>query len=244
MATAAPRLATSEGSRRLARTFNPAMSNTTNKLTTLILGKPGGGKGTISNKIIQDFTPHFHHLSTGDVLRQHVREETEIGKQAHEHMRAGGLVPDELMVRLLDDAKENVSNEKGLLLDGFPRTIEQAATLDKSITVDLVINLDVPTETIVERISDRWIHPPSCRIYSYSYNPPKVEGKDDVTGEPLVQREDDRPECVKSRLEAYEKTTAPLIDYYSERGILKNFQGTQSDVIYVGVKEWLKMKLI
>lgn len=115
----------------------------------------GGGKGTISNKIIQDFTPHFHHLSTGDVLRQHVREETEIGKQAHEHMRAGGLVPDELMVRLLDDAKENVSNEKGLLLDGFPRTIEQAATLDKSITVDLVINLDVPTETIVERISDR-----------------------------------------------------------------------------------------
>lgn len=244
MATAAPRLATSARS-RLVQTSNPVMPDTgINKMTTLILGKPGGGKGTISNKIIQDFTPHFHHLSTGDVLRKHVREETEIGLQAHKHMKTGGLVPDELMVRLLDDAKGKVGDEKGLLLDGFPRTIEQAAVLDKSISVDLVINLDVPTETIVERISDRWIHPPSGRIYSYSYNPPKVEGKDDVTGEPLVQREDDRPEFVKNRLDAYEKTTAPLIDYYSERGILKSFQGTQSDVIYVGVKEWLKMKLI
>jgi len=155
MATAAPRLATSARS-RLVQTSNPVMPDTgIDKMTTLILGKPGGGKGTISNKIIQDFTPHFHHLSTGDVLRKHVREETEIGLQAHKHMKTGGLVPDELMVRLLDDAKGKVGDKKGLLLDGFPRTIEQAAVLDKSISVDLVINLDVPTETIVERISDR-----------------------------------------------------------------------------------------
>merc|ERR1719215_618746 len=106
----------------------------------------------------------------------------------------------------------------------------------------MVINLDVPIETIVERISDRWIHPSSGRVYSYSYNPPKVEGKDDLTGEPLMQRDDDRPECVRKRLETYEETTAPLIDYYGERGILKSFKGTKSDVIYVDVKEWLGTK--
>ena len=114
------------------------------------------------------------------------------------------------MIRILEDAKCNVDDDKGLLLDGFPRTLEQATALDNSNPVDMVINLDVPTETIVERISDRWIHPPSGRIYSYSYNPPKVEGKDDVTGEPLIQREDDRPECVRKRLETYEEVSSHI----------------------------------
>ena len=123
----------------------------------LILGKPGGGKGTISKKILQDF-PSFRHLSTGDVLRQHVREKTEIGIKAKKHMDEGGLVPNELMIDLvLGDATRELANGNNLLLDGFPRTLEQAAALDEQIEVDLVVDLNVPTETIIERISDRCV---------------------------------------------------------------------------------------
>jgi len=123
----------------------------------LILGKPGGGKGTISGKVLKDF-PVFRHLSTGDVLRQHVREGTAIGIEAKKHMDEGSLVPDDLMIQLvLEDAKSVVANGRSLLLDGFPRTIDQAIALDKSLDVDLVINLDIPTETIVQRISERYV---------------------------------------------------------------------------------------
>jgi len=121
----------------------------------LILGKPGGGKGTISGKVLKDM-PNFHHLSSGDVLRHHVREGTEVGNEAKEYMNEGKLVPDDVMVRLImEDAHRFVDEGKSLLLDGFPRTLEQAAALDKALDVDLVINLDIPTETIVDRISDR-----------------------------------------------------------------------------------------
>mmetsp|Transcript_46329 Transcript_46329/g.68367 ORF Transcript_46329/g.68367 Transcript_46329/m.68367 type:complete len:254 (+) Transcript_46329:97-858(+) len=206
----------------------------------LIFGKPGGGKGTISGKILADF-PTFHHLSTGDVLRQHVREQSEIGVEAKKHMDQGHLVPDELMIRLV--IQDTVEHQGSLLLDGFPRTIEQAKALDDALNVDLVINLDIPTDTIVERISDRWIHPASGRIYSYSYKPPKNKGVDDETGEPLVQRDDDKPDRVRTRLESYDKVTSPLIDFYTEKGVLETFQGTKSDVIYVDVKKWLTEKL-
>lgn len=230
-----------------------ATTTKTNKFM-LILGKPGGGKGTISNKILNDF-PMFKHLSTGDLLRQHVREKTEIGLQAKEHMDKGDLVPDDIMIQLvLHDAHNNNNNDDGhgndgdkeeqsLLLDGFPRTMEQAVALDKSLEVDLVVDLNVPVDTIVERISDRWIHPASGRVYNYSYNPPQVKGKDDLTNEDLIQRDDDKPETVRKRLEAYDKVTAPLIEYYSKKGILKTFSGTKSDVIYVGVHEWLQEQI-
>eukprot|EP00565_Helicotheca_tamesis_P005892 CAMPEP_0185733232 /NCGR_PEP_ID=MMETSP1171-20130828/18861_1 /TAXON_ID=374046 /ORGANISM="Helicotheca tamensis, Strain CCMP826" /LENGTH=218 /DNA_ID=CAMNT_0028402901 /DNA_START=215 /DNA_END=871 /DNA_ORIENTATION=+ len=209
----------------------------------LILGKPGGGKGTISGKILNDF-PVFQHLSTGDVLRQHVREETAIGIEAKKHMDEGSLVPDDLMIRLvLEDAKSVVENGKSLLLDGFPRTIDQAIALDKSLDVDLVINLDIPTETIVQRVSERWIHPASGRVYNYSYKPPKVEGKDDETGEPLVQREDDKPDQVRTRMNKYDEATKPLVGYYDKKGVAKTFAGTMSDVIYPEVKNWLDEKL-
>lgn len=208
----------------------------------LILGKPGGGKGTISNKILNDF-PTFKHLSTGDLLREHVRKQTPIGLQAKEHMDKGDLVPDDVMIQLvLHDvtaSEDDNGNNDSLLLDGFPRTMEQAVALDKSLEVDLVINLNVPVDTIVERISDRWIHPASGRIYNYSYNPPKTHGKDDITNEDLIQREDDKPETVRKRLEKYDNVTAPLIQYYSNKGILKTFEGTKSDVIYVDVQKWL-----
>mmetsp|Transcript_14177 Transcript_14177/g.30771 ORF Transcript_14177/g.30771 Transcript_14177/m.30771 type:complete len:267 (+) Transcript_14177:122-922(+) len=209
----------------------------------LILGKPGGGKGTISGKVLKDM-PNFHHLSSGDVLRHHVRECTAIGKEAKKYMNEGKLVPDELMVRLImEDAHSVIDDGKSLLLDGFPRTLEQAAALDKALDVDLVINLDIPTETIVSRISDRWIHAPSGRVYSYSYKPPRVRGKDDETGEDLIQRDDDKPDCVRKRLTAYDEVTAPLVDFYEKKGVLKTFHGTMSDVIYPEVKDWLDEKL-
>lgn len=154
---------------------------------------------------------------------------------------AGELVPDSLMVKMvLGDAIEAVKAGQSLLLDGFPRTMEQAAALDKDLKVDLVINLCVPNETIIERISNRWIHPASGRVYSYSYRPPKAQGKDDETGEPLVQRDDDKPESVRRRLQKYEDETAPLVTYYEEKGVAQTFKGTMSDVIYPEVKMWLE----
>jgi nucleoside-triphosphate--adenylate kinase len=123
-------------------------------------------------------------------------------------MDAGQLVPDELMIELvMDDATPYLEEGQSLLLDGFPRTAQQAASLEGVAHIDLVVNLDIPTETIVERIADRWIHPASGRIYSYAYRPPKVVGKDDLTGEPLVQRDDDKPESVRTRLAAYDKVS-------------------------------------
>ncbi len=132
---------------------------------------------------------------------------------------------------------------QSLLLDGFPRTLSQAQSLDNTLTINHVINLCIPNEIIVERISDRWIHPASGRVYSYSYRPPKVHGIDDETGEQLVQRDDDKPASVMRRLEKYEEATRPLVDYYRDKGVLQTFKGTMSDVIYVDVKRWLEEKL-
>mmetsp|Transcript_17440 Transcript_17440/g.26485 ORF Transcript_17440/g.26485 Transcript_17440/m.26485 type:complete len:246 (-) Transcript_17440:143-880(-) len=208
----------------------------------LILGKPGGGKGTISNKILADF-PRLHHMSTGDILRANVRDETALGKEAKSYMDEGKLVPDRLMIDLVvEDAAPHIEDGDSLLLDGFPRTLGQAKALDEVVNVDLVINLDIPTETIVERIADRWIHPTSGRVYSYSYKPPKIRGLDDETGEPLIQRDDDKPEKVRTRLQAYDEVTAPLVNFYDKRNVLKTFHGTKSDVIYLEVKEWLEEK--
>lgn len=189
---------------------------------------------------IQDF-PTFHHVSTGDLLRQNVRAKTALGQKAKEYMEKGHLVPDNLMIELvMDDATPFLEKGHSLLLDGFPRNLDQAKALEEVTHIDVVVNLDIPTEVIVERIADRWIHPASGRVYSYSYRPPKVKGLDDETGEPLVQRDDDKPESVRQRLTAYDEVTAPLVDYYQNHGVLKSFKGTQSDVIYPMVKEWLK----
>jgi nucleoside-triphosphate--adenylate kinase len=158
----------------------------------------------------QDF-PKFHHLSTGDLLRSHVRQRTPLGVEASQYMETGQLVPDTLMIQLLlDDVTSQLEEGKILLLDGFPRNLEQAVALEEATHIDYVVNLDIPTETIVERIADRWIHPASGRIYSYAYKPPKVEGLDDITGDPLVQREDDKPASVRTRLEAYDQVGSPI----------------------------------
>ncbi|KAL7454849.1 hypothetical protein ACHAWC_009324 [Mediolabrus comicus] len=209
----------------------------------LILGKPGGGKGTISGKILSDF-PQFRHVSTGDQLRQHVRNETQLGLEAKKYMDEGCLVPDNVMIRMvMKDAVEAIENGQSLLLDGFPRTMEQAVALDEELDVDMVINLCIPNETIIERISDRWIHPASGRVYNYAYKPPKVHGVDDETGESLVQRDDDKPESVLKRLNKYDEATRPLVNYYEDKGVIQTFKGTESDVIYPQVKEWLNDQL-
>ncbi len=181
----------------------------------ILLGPPGAGKGTQAETLCEAFT--IPHISTGNMLREAVDEETELGLEAKALMDAGILVSDEVIVGLVEDRISKGDCKNGFLFDGFPRTIPQAqALVDRDIPIDAVIEIHVPDQDIIERMSGRRMHPGSGRNYHVIYNPPKVDGKDDLTGEDLVQREDDEPETVKDRLKVYEDQTAPLIDFYSE----------------------------
>ncbi len=181
----------------------------------ILLGPPGAGKGTQANSIKEKFK--IPQISTGDMLRAAVSAGTELGIEAKKVMDAGGLVSDELILGLV---KERISEDdciNGYLFDGFPRTIVQAeAMLASSIDVDYVIEIKVEDEPIIKRMSGRRAHLASGRTYHIEFNPPKVEGKDDVTGEDLVQRDDDQEETVKKRLDVYHEQTSPLIKYYTE----------------------------
>jgi nucleoside-triphosphate--adenylate kinase len=179
-------------------------------------------------------------VSTGDLLRKNIADGTDIGAKAKSFMAEGKLVPDSLVIDILN-AELKTNKSHGVLLDGFPRTTEQAMMLKKTFHVDVVVSLNVPHEVIMDRMSQRWIHGPTGRTYSYDYSPPKVHGLDDVTGEKLIQREDDKPEVVKSRLVAYEKMTAPLLEFYQKESDVKvkQFTGKESDVIYPQVKKFL-----
>ncbi len=181
----------------------------------ILLGPPGAGKGTQAETLCEAFS--IPHISTGNMLREAVDEETELGLEAKALMDAGILVSDEVIVGLVEDRISKGDCKNGFLFDGFPRTIPQAqALVDRDIPIDAVIEIHVPDQDIIERMSGRRMHPGSGRNYHVIYNPPKVDGKDDLTGEDLVQREDDEPETVKDRLKVYEDQTAPLIDFYSE----------------------------
>jgi len=219
------------------------------RLLTVIMGPPGAGKGTISKKIMKDFG--YHHVSTGDMLRAHVQEGTEIGKTAKSFMDRGGLVPDGLIIRMITSKLDGLGNNTRVLLDGFPRTRAQAEALDKESEVSVALLLKVPEEEIKNRASDRWIHPGSGRVYtSSSYNRPKVPYRDDATSEPLIQREDDKPEVVHKRLAAYSAMTLPLREYYESRGVLEHFSGDnapdlvalrrRSDAIYKALHPYLE----
>ncbi|HEX9275006.1 MAG TPA: adenylate kinase [Casimicrobiaceae bacterium] len=181
----------------------------------VLLGPPGAGKGTQAGFIRDAYG--IPQISTGDMLRAAVKAGTPLGLAAKKVMDAGGLVSDEIIVGLVNDRLREPDCRNGYLFDGFPRTIPQADALrDAGVALDYVLEIDVPDAAIVERMSGRRIHPASGRTYHVKYNPPKVPDRDDVTGEPLIQREDDREETVRKRLAVYHEQTEPLIAYYKK----------------------------
>ncbi|KAM4879128.1 GTP:AMP phosphotransferase AK3, mitochondrial isoform 2-T2 [Sylvia borin] len=185
-------------------------------LRAVIMGPPGSGKGTVSARIIKHFG--VKHLSSGDLLRDNMQKKTEVGILAKSYIDQGQLIPDDIMTQLM------LNEIKGLhrynwLLD------------------------DVPFETIKCRLTARWIHPASGRVYNLEFNPPKVQGIDDITGEPLVQRDDDKPETVSKRLQAYDAQTKPVLEYYRKKGLLKSFSGTETNKIWPHIYAFLQTKL-
>ena len=181
----------------------------------ILLGPPGAGKGTQANFIKEKFG--IPQISTGDMLRAAVKAGTPLGLEAKKVMDAGGLVSDDIIIGLVKDRLQQDDCKSGYMFDGFPRTIPQAVAMkDAGVAIDFVLEIDVPDAEIVERMSGRRAHLASGRTYHVKYNPPKVEGKDDVTGEDLVQRDDDKEETVKKRLDVYHSQTKPLVEYYSK----------------------------
>jgi adenylate kinase len=188
----------------------------------ILIGAPGSGKGTQAKKMKDQLG--YAHISTGDLLRAAVKQGSELGKKAQGYMDAGQLVPDDLVIDLLREALDTPAARAGFILDGFPRTMPQAEALDAAVTIDKVIDLQVPFELIEERITGRRMSP-SGHVYHVRYNPPKVEGVCDVTGEKLYQRSDDTPDAVRSRLEKFEQETQPVIARYLEVGKVVEVDG-------------------
>ena len=181
----------------------------------ILLGAPGAGKGTQATFICQKYG--IPQISTGDMLRAAVKAGTPLGVEAKKVMDSGGLVSDDLIINLVKERIVQPDCAQGFLFDGFPRTIPQADAMKAAgVKLDYVLEMDVPFEAIIERMSGRRSHTASGRTYHVKYNPPKVEGKDDVTGETLIQREDDKEETVRTRLEVYSAQTRPLVAYYSD----------------------------
>ena len=196
----------------------------------IMLGAPGAGKGTQAQMIAEKYG--IPHISTGDIFRANIKNGTELGKKAKEYMDKGELVPDELTVLLLLDRVANEDCKNGYVLDGFPRTIPQADVLDTELTklgdkVDYAVNVDVPDENIVRRMSGRRACLKCGATYHIEHIKPKTEGICDKCGSELVQRPDDKPETVQNRLSVYHEQTQPLIDYYNNKNILKTVDGTQ-----------------
>lgn len=180
----------------------------------ILLGAPGAGKGTQATFICQKYG--IPQISTGDMLRAAVKAGTPLGLQAKAVMDSGALVSDDIIIGLVKERITQPDCAKGFLFDGFPRTIPQADAMKAAgVKLDYVLEIDVPFDAIIERMSGRRSHPASGRTYHVKFNPPKVEGKDDITGEELIQREDDKEETVKKRLQVYSDQTRPLVDYYS-----------------------------
>ena len=195
----------------------------------IMLGAPGAGKGTQAKMIADKYG--VPHISTGDIFRANIKNGTELGMEAKKYMDQGLLVPDELTVRILLDRVAQDDCKNGYVLDGFPRTIPQAEVLDSELTklgdhIDYAINVDVPDENIVKRMSGRRACLTCGATYHIEHVPPKKEGICDVCGSELVLRDDDKPETVKNRLNVYHEQTQPLIDFYTEKGVLKTVEGT------------------
>ena len=196
----------------------------------LLLGPPGGGKGTQSKLLVSKF--NIPQISTGDILREHVKEETQLGIEAKKYMQNGELVPDNLILNMIKERLLKNDCNKGYILDGFPRTIPQAEGLDRILErlnqkLDKIIVLDVKDNDIIKRMSGRRMHMESGRVYHIEFNPPKNEGLDDVTNDKLIIRKDDQPDTVKKRLLIYHKTTKPLIEYYDSKNIVFSIKGNK-----------------
>ncbi|XP_065206704.1 GTP:AMP phosphotransferase AK3, mitochondrial isoform X1 [Planococcus citri] len=218
---------------------DPAMVS----IRAIILGAPGSGKGTISEKIRKNFI--INYISSGDILRTNIANKTELGKKIESQVSSGQLVSDDVM----NDLIKSELNKTSLpwLLDGYPRTLPQAEKLSRDFDINLVLNLVVPFEVIIERLKSRWIHLPSGRVYNIGFNDPKTPGFDDITNEPLTQREDDKPDVVKKRLDTYSATINPVIDFYSKKNdVLHTFKGNTSKEIWSELSQFLlkKIKLI
>lgn len=199
-------------------------------LKIIMLGAPGAGKGTQAKKIAAKYS--IPHISTGDIFRANIKNNTELGQKAKTYMDKGELVPDELVVDLIMDRFKEPDCANGYVLDGFPRTIPQAEALDKALnaqneSVDYAINVEVPDENIINRMSGRRTCVGCGATYHIQFNPTKVEGVCDVCGEKLILRDDDKPETVKNRLSVYHEQTQPLIDYYAKKSILAEVDGTK-----------------
>jgi adenylate kinase len=195
----------------------------------VMLGPPGAGKGTQAKKLAQSL--NLVHVSTGDLFRENLKNETPLGQLAQQYMNKGELVPDDVTVAMVEERFSRPDCEKGAVLDGFPRTPAQAEALENLLKqfgseVKVVPYIKVPDDVLVERLSGRWMSP-SGRVYHEKYNPPVVKWIDDIDGSQLYQREDDKPATVRHRIEVYNEQTAPLIDYYRDKGRLVEIDGTQ-----------------
>ncbi len=205
--------------------------NNTNHMKIIMLGAPGSGKGTQAEYIVKKY--HIPRISTGDMLRAAVKAGTPLGLQVKADMDAGKLVSDEIILSLIKERVASSDCAKGFLFDGFPRTVAQAKGLFQAgIDVDYIIDIQVPDNEIIKRLTGRLVHPDSGRSYHTVFNPPKVADKDDVTGEPLVQRDDDKEDVVKKRLEVYHQQTEPLSNWY---------QGKTSEEPYAGKAKYVKI---
>ena len=190
----------------------------------VFLGPPGAGKGTIA-ALAKDYF-NIPHISTGDLFRSNIKNETELGLKVKSILASGGLVPDSVTIEMVRNRIAEPDCEKGFILDGFPRTIPQADARAEMTGLEAVVNFDISKEEVVKRLSGRRMCPSTGRIYHIVFNPPKVENKDDETGEDLIQRPDDKEEAIVNRLEVYTAQTEPLIEYYRGKGLLKDIDAS------------------
>ncbi|WP_332632880.1 adenylate kinase [Halalkalibacter flavus] len=213
-------------------------------MNLILMGLPGAGKGTQAERIVKEYG--IPHISTGDMFRAAIKGETELGLKAKSFMDAGELVPDEVTIGIVRDRLAEEDCQNGFLLDGFPRTVAQAEALEELLEslgrkIDFVLNVDVPEQLLMDRLTGRRVSPTSGRTYHVIFNPPKVEGICDVDGKELVQRDDDKPETVKKRLEVNQKQAKPLVDFYTEKGYLRDINGDQDiDKVFEDIDQLLK----
>ena len=199
-------------------------------MNIILMGLPGAGKGTQASEIVKKFP--IPHISTGDMFRKAIKDETDLGKEAKSYMDRGELVPDEVTVGIVKERISEDDAKKGFLLDGFPRTIEQAEALNNIMSeldreIDAVINIEVPEEELMNRLTGRRICEKCGTTYHLVFNPPKVDGVCDIDGGKLYQRKDDNPETVSNRLSVNVKQSKPILEYYDEKGVLKNIDGAK-----------------